>query len=453
MQLYIAWPSWLDTEQKRGRLFWMSLLLTNLIAIISLWWTGSSHYYIANPAGGNMWIAIGRLTGLLLEFVILFQLILIARISPIEKVFPYDRMNKLHRWIGYSLLALLLAHPILLSIGYSTVNGTTPLTQTASFLAEWEDVWNAFIGTILFLYASILSIPVIRKKLRYELWHGTHLLMYLAIALSFGHQISSGDVTRGGALKYWLALNFSVFGVLLFFRFIKPVTKFLDISFRVSKVIKETADTHSVYLTGRSIERFHFAPGQFANISFLQKGMWSIHPFSFSQEENGETLRFTMKELGDHTKQLGTLRPGTHVLIDGPHGYFTLERAMRKKILLIAGGIGVTPLRAMAGALEGSGKSATLLYGVRTVADIAFRSEFDALNERGVCAVHYIVSTPTEGYESGYLDQEKLLRLVPDFPERDIFICGPAPMMDATIALLRKLGVTQDHLHFEKFSM
>ena len=126
---------------------------------------------------------------------------------------------------------------------------------------------------------------------------------------------------------------------------------------------------------------------------------------------------------------------------------------MRKKILLIAGGIGVTPLRAMAGALEGSGKSATLLYGVRTVADIAFRSEFDARNERGVCAVHYIVSTPTEGYESGYLDQEKLLRLVPDFPERDIFICGPAPMMDATIALLRKLGVTQDHLHFEKFSM
>ena len=446
-------PPLTSTARSTERFLWIALLIGNLCAVVTLWFTGSSHYYLTTAGDGNLLIAFGRLTGLLLEFVILFQLILIARITPIERVFPYDRMNKLHRWIGYSLLALLFAHPLLLIIGYGAVTDHAPLAQTASFFTEWEDVWNAFIGTILFLYASILSIPVIRKKLRYELWHGTHLLMYLAIALSFGHQISSGDVTRGGALKYWLALNFSVFGVLLFFRFIKPVTKFLDISFRVSKVIKETADTYSVYLTGRSIERFHFAPGQFANISFLQKGMWSIHPFSFSQEENGETLRFTMKELGDHTKQLGTLRPGTHVLIDGPHGYFTLERAMRKKILLIAGGIGVTPLRAMAGALEGSGKSATLLYGVRTVADIAFRSEFDALNERGVCAVHYIVSTPTEGYESGYLDQEKLLRLVPDFPERDIFICGPAPMMDATIALLRKLGVTQDHLHFEKFSM
>jgi ferredoxin-NADP reductase len=125
---------------------------------------------------------------------------------------------------------------------------------------------------------------------------------------------------------------------------------------------------------------------------------------------------------------------------------------MRSKVLLIGGGIGITPLRSMAAVFTKNKKDTVLLYGARTATDIAFRSEFDTLSTAGL-RTHYILSTPTEGYESGYLDQEKLLRLVPDFHERDIFICGPAPMMDATITLLRKLGVTQDHLHYEKFSM
>ncbi len=424
----------------------------NLMAVFALWWTGSSHYYLTNPGNGNLWVAYGRLAGLLLEFTILLQIILIARITPIEAVFPYDKTNKLHRWIGYALVGFILIHPIFLSIGYSTMNNVTPIAQTANFFATWEDVFNAFVGTLLFLYAGILSIPVIRKKLRYELWHGTHLLTYLAIALSFGHQINSGDLARGRSLKYWLALNFITFGTVLFYRFAKPVLKFWHIGFHVDRIEKETPDTHSVYIKGRAISNFHFKPGQFANISFLQKGLWSIHPFSLSAEENGEYIRFTMKELGDHTKKLDQLHVGTRVLIDGPHGYFTTDRSMRSKVLLIGGGIGITPLRSMAAVFTKNKKDTVLLYGARTATDIAFRSEFDTLSTAGL-RTHYILSTPTEGYESGYLDQEKLLRLVPDFHERDIFICGPAPMMDATITLLRKLGVTQDHLHYEKFSM
>lgn len=68
----------------------------NLMAVFALWWTGSSHYYLTNPGNGNLWVAYGRLAGLLLEFTILLQIILIARITPIEAVFPYDKMNKLH---------------------------------------------------------------------------------------------------------------------------------------------------------------------------------------------------------------------------------------------------------------------------------------------------------------------------------------------------------------------
>ncbi len=433
------------------RRFWYGIFLANLAAISFVFWHGSS-FLVTNPGNGNVFVALGRATGLLLQFAILVQLVLISRISPIESAFGFDRLNRVHRTLGFSLFLLLVAHPLFLAIGYGMMTDTPPVAQTVTFLSEWEDVFKAFLGTLIFLLVGATSIPPIRKRLRYEKWHFVHLLTYLAVILSFGHQTKTADVAFGPALYYWLALNAGVFGALIGYRALRPLFLAWKHKWRVAKIVKETSDTYSVYITGERLDEFDFRAGQYANISFRRKGLWHTHPFSFSAEKNGEFIRFTMKGLGDFTKRISEIKAGTRVVLDGPYGLFVAETATHEKVLFIAGGIGVTPLRAMIGTLAKEGKDSLLLYGARTSNDIAFRSEFDELHKKGLLTVHYITNEPTEGYESGRIDEEKLKRLVPDIVERDVFICGPTPMMDATVALLTRLGLNRDQIHFEKFS-
>lgn len=444
-------------NNKRSRLkaLWLCVFAVNLIAVISIWWFGSSHYYITDHGEGNLYIALGRLIGLLMQYTILIQVVLIGRISFIEQAFGFDKMNRIHRLIGEWIIVLLVAHPLLLTIGTATQNAYTLWDQFGSFLAEWQDVFLAFIGASIFIYVASISYAIVRKKLRYELWYVLHLATYAAIVLVFFHELNTGDlasVSKPWFLWYWYVLNFSAFAFVITYRFLIPLWNSWRFAFRVEHVELAAKDTYSVYITGNNIGHFRFKPGQYANITFLQKGLWFTHPFSFSMEPDGKHIRFTMKALGDHTRRLGQLRPGTRVILDGPLGLFIEETAVSEKLLFIAGGIGITPIRSIIGELVPKKRDMVLIYGVRTLDDIAFRDEFASLQQQHPFPIHYILSTPTPGFESGYLDKEKLTRLVPDFDQRDVFLCGPPVMMDAAIDNLKDLKFKSIQLHYEKFS-
>jgi ferredoxin-NADP reductase len=93
-----------------------------------------------------------------------------------------------------------------------------------------------------------------------------------------------------------------------------------------------------------------------------------------------------------------------------------------------------------------------LIYAVRTPADIAFKAEFELFASTYHVPITYVLSTPTPGFESGYVDKEKIVRLVPDFFDRDVYLCGPPPMMAACVTTLTELGIPKKDIHFEKFS-
>jgi predicted ferric reductase len=452
MRFYFEIPDWLSERRSRRRTFWTVACFANLAALVAIWWNGSSHYYIVAPEGGNLWIALGRLMGILVQFMIVIQVLMISRLPHIEQAFGFDKLNRVHRLIGQWLIVFIVAHPLFLTIGNATANEFSLLDQFASFLAEWEDVFLAFIGASLFIYIAGISYAIVRKKLRYELWYYLHLFTYVAMALVFFHEINTGDLASGAALYYWYALNFIAIGFVIVYRFARPLWNAVRYEFRVAHVALETKDTFSVYITGKDLVKFRYRSGQYANITFLQRGLWFTHPFSFSAEHNDTYIRFTMKALGDYTKRLGELRVGTRVILDGPLGLFIEELSRNEKLLFIAGGIGITPIRSMVGDIMRRGKDVVLLYAARTVDDIAFRKEFEMFQEKRPFPIHYILSAPTEGYESGYLDREKLVRLVPDFYERDVYLCGPPPMMDAAIKNLKGLGFKNVNLHYEKFS-
>ncbi|MEK7120496.1 MAG: hypothetical protein AAB840_00195, partial [Patescibacteria group bacterium] len=124
------------------------------------------------------------------------------------------------------------------------------------------------------------------------------------------------------------------------------------------------------------------------------------------------------------------------------------------KVLFLAGGIGITPVRSLFEDNLKKGRDAKLIYANRSEADIVFKKELEDLqNKYGVPVVHVLSDKASISGEIGYIDEEKIKRLVPDFRERDVYVCGPVPMMDSLMGILRKIGIPGDKIHFEKFSL
>lgn len=442
-----------DSLRLKSALLWL-FLLANLAIVAWFWWSGSGAY-VASLDTGKLLIAFGRLSGLLLVLFVLFQLMLIGRIAWIEHVFGLDKLSRLHHWIGFTLLSLLLAHPILLSLGYGLRTGSDLVRQFLDFQG-WENVSKATVALGLFLFIILISIVIVLRKMKYESWYYVHLAVYLAILLAFGHQLSVGrDLMDPVFAGYWYALYAFILLNFAYFRFLKPSLATLKHDFEVDRIENETPDVISIFIRGRNIRNFRFKAGQFLIVRFLAKGFWSqAHPFSISNAPGGDRLRLSIKKSGDYTSTLSGLKPGTKVLVDGPHGVFIAERSCHEKFLFIAGGIGVTPIMSLIASLAPQNINIELLYACRDSATAAFKTELDELAAKHALRVHYIMSSDqTWSGEKGFVDQEKIVRLVPDALERDTYLCGPTPMMTAVRKTLASCGVPRACIHFEKFSL
>ena len=129
----------------------------------------------------------------------------------------------------------------------------------------------------------------------------------------------------------------------------------------------------------------------------------------------------------------------------------TGARRTRHKVLLVAGGIGITPLRALLESLPAKPGDLTLLYRVRAARDIVFRDELETLARTRGAKVHYLLG-PRDGAIGDQLEANELERLVPDVRERDVYLCGPVPMMKRVEESLRKPSLPRRQIHVERFA-
>jgi ferredoxin-NADP reductase len=160
-------------------------------------------------------------------------------------------------------------------------------------------------------------------------------------------------------------------------------------------------------------------------------------------------LRLTVKALGDGTRTLQKIPVGTRVIAEGPYGAITSGRRTRRNVLLIAGGVGITPMRALFETLPvDPGEDLLLLYRARTPEDALFRHELDDIAARRGVRVAYVVG---EGRDK--LSSAALLSMVPDLPGRDVFMCGPPGLMTAVRTALRDAGLPRHQLHEERFDL
>jgi ferredoxin-NADP reductase len=201
----------------------------------------------------------------------------------------------------------------------------------------------------------------------------------------------------------------------------------------------------SVEITGRDLERLGARAGQFFLWRFLTADRWwQAHPFSLSAAPNERRLRITVGASGDFSAAIGELAPGTPVLAEGPFGAFTTEAQRAARVALIAGGMGITPIRAL---LEDMDADIVLVYRPRDGIEIALRAEIDALAAARGIRVHYVDPA------CGTFSADLLTRLVPDIAERDAFVCGSPAMVEATCASLMSTGVDARHIVTERFAL
>jgi predicted ferric reductase len=427
----------------------------NAVLILGLWWFSSGFEIVRSWS--DFFNGVGRVTGLLGTYLVLWELLLMARLPWLEHAFGLERLAVLHKWNGYLVIGLLSGHGVFQTLGYQLGDGKDVAAQLADFVSSYEGLLAAIVALGLFLAVIAVSITMARRHLAYETWYFVHLYAYLGVVLAFSHQIATGVDFAGNPVFvwYWYLLYAVVGGLLVFYRVAGPLLAYERHRFRVRSVEKEARGVFSIYISGRNLHDFKAEAGQFAIWRFLDgKRWWQAHPFSISAIPDGRQLRITVKNIGDFTSGVHALKPGTPVLVEGPFGRFT-ERPANPKVLLVAGGIGITPIRPLAEEMAADGFDVQVLYRAHDQGDIVFRKEIDALASHHGVRVAYLF-TQVGGARStrnAWFDARSLKRLVPDVADRVAYVCGPAGMMKVVVGSLRALGVPSDQIRTEVFRL
>ncbi|MFF0721898.1 ferric reductase-like transmembrane domain-containing protein [Micromonospora sp. NPDC003816] len=434
-----------------GRRLLTGLFLVGLVASVLPWWLDTPAGSLTDATATTT--AAGQITGLLAGYLLLVQVLMMSRLPVLERVVGGERIAAWHRDLGVTLLVAVLAHTAFILVGYGGLTGRSPWDQAGVMLREYQDMVSAFAAAGLLVLVGLTSVRAVRRALPYELWHATHLAGYAVLLLGFAHQFSNGtQLFRPGPVRTgWIVCYGLVVAALVWGRLVGPLTVNLRHRLRVADVVAESPDTVSIYLTGVRLDRLALLGGQFFRWRFLTRGCWwQSHPFSVSAAANGRWLRLTVKVVGAYTRDLRDLEPGVRVWAVGPSGTFTAAHRVRDRALLIAGGSGITPLRAM---LEELPPGAALIYRARTPADVLLHRELDWLAQARGVRIWYVVGSRNDPGPRQVMSPDGLRRLVPDVARRDVYLCGPPGLVEQSRRLLRRIGVPRRQIHVGTFEL
>ncbi|MBP2330323.1 putative ferric reductase [Kibdelosporangium banguiense] len=407
--------------------------------------------FITAGTGKNNILTIAKFFGLHAALVMMLQLLLVARLPWLDRRIGMDRLTSWHRWVGFGLLWTVLTHATIVVLGYATLDNAS-MGKTFLALAGVPASLLGMIAAALIVVVGVFSMRYARRRLKYETWHGLHLLLYLVLGLAFVHQLLETTTFKSSvfAMVYWWALWIFAFGSLIVGRIVVPLRRNAYHQFRVQAVVPEAHNVTSVYVTGRHLDQLPAQAGQFFIWRFPGHNHWWLaNPFSMSAAPNGRTLRLTAKAVGTTSAGLRNLQVGARAFLEGPYGAFTSMHRTRHGVVLIAGGVGVTPVRSLLE--EHTPGDFVVLYRVRDPKDAVLLNELQQLVAARRGRLHVLTGRTDQGARP--FEPDQLRYLVPDITERDIYVCGPPAMTAAVLSGLRSLRVPSRQVHAEKFSL
>ncbi|MGL5193620.1 MAG: ferredoxin reductase family protein, partial [Chroococcales cyanobacterium] len=388
--------------------------------------------------------------------MIALQFALTARINRIESSYGIDIILQFHRYISLVAFTLIIIHPLILFINEP---------ETLELLNVFEAPWRArfaVTGTVALIILVITSVWRKRLGIPYEEWRIAHgILAVSAVGFGIAHAVGVGYyLNLFWKIVLWSAVAVLALLLLIYVRLVKPwlMTRKL---YLVEEVIPQRGDVWTLALRPRGHEGITFHPGQFAWITLeISPFRMREHPFSMSSSgDHAERLEFSIKALGDFTKTIKDVKPGTKAFLDGPYGTFTIDKYWDAAgFVLVAGGIGITPMMSMlvTACERKDDRPFLLIYGSKTCDDITFREELEALKDQLDLTIVHVLREPPEDWEgeTGYVDQELLEKYMPNHAgSRQYFICASPKMMDQVEAAFYELNVPVTHVHMEHFNL
>ncbi len=390
--------------------------------------------------------------------IMALQFALTARIKPLKEPFGSDIVYYFHRQIGIAAFLMIFAHPILLflfSSGYLSYLNifTAPLRAKAGVIA----ILLLFGVVVLSEYRNKLGIPYWFWKF----WHG--IFATLTIAFAVVHIYLNGNYVNL-PWKEVIWITYAVLWVILlaYTRIIYPLN-LIRKPFQVMGIKSERANCWTLQMQLVNHKGFKFHPGQFAWMTAWKTPFSDTeHAFSLaSSAQHSEKIEMTIKELGKFTSTIKEIKPSQKVFVDGAYGSFSCDRYPDAEgFILIAGGIGITPIMSMLRTLaDRSDKRPLLLfYANRDWENVTFREEFDALERRLNLKVIHVLEKPPADWqgETGFVTAEILKRHIDQNWMRlnpQIFLCGPKPMMNIVEKHLIANGFPRIKIHTERFAL
>jgi predicted ferric reductase len=408
-----------------------------------------------HPPGRGFWIDVSFGLGLVGLGMLGLQFLSVARINRVDAPYGIDAVMRYHRQIAFVALAFVVLHPtMLLADAWSSY---WPIINPlhAPDRVQWGQ------GALLMLvFLVVISVFRLRWKLNYEMWRITHgILALLITAFALVHVRAVGVYVQRDT---WKPIAFTVFSVaflslLAWVRVLKPLAR-LRRPFVVDHVRPEPGGVVTLRLRPVRHKGLRFRAGQFSWITLDSAFVQNEHPFSIaSSAARPDQVEFTIKELGDFTRQMSGVIEGSRAYLDGPFGNFGVGWESAGRLLLVAGGIGVTPcmsiLRTMADTADP--RPVTLIYGSNDWDTIVFRDELEELRRRFDLTVVHVLAKGHEGWEGdiGFINSDILQRALPDdMGDLQCYVCGPPPMMAAVEKALFGLGVPHRQVHSELFT-
>jgi predicted ferric reductase len=427
----------------------LAAICLGAVAVIALWWHSTSQ--LAGP--GELLISVGDVLGMLAGYGVVILVALMSRLPPLERGIGADRLARWHAMGGRYVITVVTGHVVFVVWGYAAAANTNVASESVTMLTSYADILMATVAWLLLLSVAAFSIRAARRRIAYETWYYAHLYTYLAIALAFSHQFAQGPafVSNLAARVAWSALYAVVGGLVLWYRIITPLRSAARHRFTVQSVQPEAPGIVSVLISGREFDFLRAEPGQFYRWRFLSRELWwQSHPYSLSAMPLPDMMRITVKASGDHSGSLARLKPGTRIIAEGPYGAFT-PLVSGRRVLLVAGGVGITPIRAMFAALPRrmTGRI-TLIYRASHPRDVVFSQELNAIASDRRAALHYVIGSREElGYDP--LDADYLEWIVPGLHRHEAYVCGPAGMTQTVVASLVAVGVPRRRIHHESF--
>ncbi|MFF2843916.1 ferric reductase-like transmembrane domain-containing protein [Paenarthrobacter sp. NPDC057981] len=433
------------------------------VAAVSLWLADGGASGFSSFAATMT--SLGIVAGLIGMDLVLLMLLLAARIPFVDNAIGHDRALEVHKKLGKPALYLLLAHGLLIAIGYGAAEGLDPISESVSLWVNVPDMWLAFVSMALFIAVVVTSLVAVRRKFPYEFWYAIHLLTYAAVGTAIPHQFSVGGLFAEGTWQrwYWLAICIATGAALLLYRVCQPLVATFRHQLTVSRVVRVSPDVFSIEMTGLQLARLSGAGGRFFFWRFLAPGhWWQPHPFSLSAEPVAGVgtatgrVRITVRNLGDGSARLAGIKPGTRVAIEGPYGMFSTAARTRNTVVMIGAGIGITPLRSLLESTPFEPGHATVLLRGHDESELFLGKEIMELCQARGATLFHLTGRRSIGAHP-WLPQSaaaagfNIGSFVPRIAQADVYVCGPSHWAASVINDVRAAGVPAEQLHYERF--